>query len=466
MTQIAFDNSYARLPSAFYTKLPATPVREPTLRAWNADLAEQLGLPDMDMAERAAIFGGNDVPDGAEPLAALYAGHQFGNWNPQLGDGRAILLGEILDQDGGRWDIQLKGSGPTPYSRAGDGRNWVGPALREYLVSEAMAALGIPTTRALALVTTGETVLREAPLPGAIVTRVASSHIRVGTFQVFAARGQIDDLRTLADHVMDRHYPTANDIPDLLRQVVQAQAELIAQWMSVGFIHGVMNTDNAHVAGDTIDYGPCAFMDDYHPARVFSSIDHGGRYAYANQPNIGAWNMAQFATALLPLMPDRDAAIEDFTAIVNGFADAYQTAWRQRFGAKIGLGALDDAGVDHLGALLSLMTNDGADFTNTFNSLSDDPDTQKVFQSEDGKEWLTTWRGLNPDLDKMSVANPQVIPRNHLVEAAIQAAVSENWSAFNDLNHVLSRPFERPQDDTYTRPPEPDEVVHQTFCGT
>ncbi|MEM1302598.1 MAG: protein adenylyltransferase SelO family protein, partial [Pseudomonadota bacterium] len=255
MTDIAFDNSYARLPQAFYTKLPATPVRAPKLRAWNEPLAAQLGLPDMPDTDRAVIFGGNQVPAGAEPLAALYAGHQFGNWNPQLGDGRAILLGEVLDNHKERWDIQLKGSGPTPYSRSGDGRNWVGPALREYLVSEAMAALGVPTTRALAIVTTGETVLREAPLPGAIVTRVARSHIRVGTFQVFASRGQIEDLRALCDHVMTRHYPTATDVPDLLRQVVTAQAELIAHWMSVGFIHGVMNTDNAHVAGDTIDYG-------------------------------------------------------------------------------------------------------------------------------------------------------------------------------------------------------------------
>jgi len=466
MTQIAFDNSYARLPEAFYTKLPATPVRAPTLRAWNAQLAADLGLPEMDTSERAEIFGGNRVPDGASPLAALYAGHQFGNWNPQLGDGRAILLGEVLDIDGARWDIQLKGSGPTPYSRAGDGRNWVGPALREYLVSEAMAALGVPTTRALAIVTTGETVLREAPLPGAIVTRVACSHIRVGTFQVFAARGQIEDLQTLTDHIIARHYPTASDLPDLLQQVVTAQAELIAHWMSVGFIHGVMNTDNAHIAGDTIDYGPCAFMDEYHPARVFSSIDHAGRYAYANQPNIGAWNMAQFATSLLPLMPDRDDAIERFTEIVNGFADAYQAAWRRRFGAKIGLGPLDDAGVDHVGSLLSMMAKHEADFTNTFSALSDDPEALALFQSDDGQTWLTTWRDMGPDMELLAQANPKVIPRNHLVEAAIQAAVQDDWSVFENLHAVLATPFEAPEDSGYLQPPKPDEVVHQTFCGT
>ncbi|MEM6897416.1 MAG: protein adenylyltransferase SelO family protein, partial [Pseudomonadota bacterium] len=265
---IAFDNSFARLPSQFYTKLAATPVKEPTLRAWNAPLAEALGLSDLSEDDRAAIFGGNATPDGAEPLAALYAGHQFGNWNPQLGDGRALLLGEVLDQEGERWDIQLKGAGRTPYSRMGDGRNWVGPALREYLVSEAMHALGVPTTRALAIVTTGEMVVREAPLPGAIVTRVARSHIRVGSFQVFAARQDTEALEALTQHVIARHYPDAKTPEDLLAAVVKAQAELIAKWMSLGFIHGVMNTDNAHIAGDTIDYGPCAFLDAYDPAKV------------------------------------------------------------------------------------------------------------------------------------------------------------------------------------------------------
>ncbi|MEO1703910.1 MAG: YdiU family protein [Pseudomonadota bacterium] len=460
--QIAFDNSYARLPERFYTKLPATPVKAPTLRAWNDGLAEELGLPALSEAARAQIFGGNEVPEGADPLAALYAGHQFGNWNPQLGDGRAILLGEVVSQ-GQRWDIQLKGSGPTPYSRMGDGRNWVGPALREYLVSEAMHALGIPTTRALAIVTTGETVLREAPLPGAVVTRVARSHIRVGTFQVFAARRDEDALATLTDHVIARHYPTAAGPSDLLEQVVAAQAELIARWMAVGFIHGVMNTDNAQIAGDTIDYGPCAFMDAYDPSKVFSSIDQMGRYAYANQPNIAAWNMAQLATALLPLMPDRDQAIEDFTEIVNGFAPAYQTAWRQAFGAKVGLHEAGDDEVELITSLLKMMAETHADFTNTFRGLA----TDDVALDHPGfADWRKAWMSLAPDKEVMATANPALIPRNHLVEDAIQSAVYDDWGPFSALHAALATPFEAPSDPRFTQPPTPDEEVRQTFCGT
>ncbi|MEL6689618.1 MAG: YdiU family protein [Pseudomonadota bacterium] len=458
-----FDNSYARLPEQFYTKLAPTPVAAPKLRAWNAELAAELGLPDWDDEEKAAIFGGNAVPEGAEPLAALYAGHQFGNWNPQLGDGRAILLGEVVS-GGTRRDIQLKGSGPTPYSRMGDGRNWVGPALREYLVSEAMHALGIPTTRALAVVTTGETVLREAPLPGAIVTRVASSHIRVGTFQIFAARQDNEALETLVDHVIQRHYPEAKGVDSLLEAVVARQAELIAKWMSVGFIHGVMNTDNAHVAGETIDYGPCAFMDAYHPARVFSSIDHGGRYAFSNQPNIAAWNMAQLATALLPLVPDREAGIERFTEIVNGFAPAYQKAWRRAFGAKIGLGELGDAGVDLVTSLLSMMAEDQADFTNTFRYLSSDP--EGALLNPGLPDWLAKWRAAEPDLDLMRQSNPEIVPRNHLVEEAIQAAVREDWSPFESLHSALQTPFAAPAQTRFQQPPQPEEEVTQTFCGT
>ncbi|MEM8592516.1 MAG: YdiU family protein [Pseudomonadota bacterium] len=458
---IAFDNSYARLPDRFYTKLPATPVKEPKLRAWNDALATDLGLPAMDDAQKAAIFGGNEVPEGADPLAALYAGHQFGNWNPQLGDGRAILLGEVLSQ-GERWDIQLKGSGPTPYSRMGDGRNWVGPALREYLVSEAMHALGIPTTRALAIVTTGETVLREAPLPGAVVTRVARSHIRVGTFQIFAARQDVEALETLMNHVIERHYPNADGPEALLAAVVYAQAQLIAKWMAVGFIHGVMNTDNAHIAGDTIDYGPCAFMDVYHPGKVFSSIDQMGRYAYANQPNIAAWNMAQLATALLLLMPDRDAAITRFTEIVNGFAEAYQSAWRRALGAKFGLTEVGDEEVDLISDLLRMMAEEEADFTNTFRSLSDEANLDHPGITE----WQKRWQALNPDTGLMAMANPQIIPRNHLVEEAIQSAVYDHWEPFNELHAALSTPFKAPENTRFTTPPTPEEEVRQTFCGT
>ncbi|MEL6701654.1 MAG: YdiU family protein, partial [Pseudomonadota bacterium] len=389
--------------------------------------------------------------------------HQFGNWNPQLGDGRAILLGEVIAHDGTRQDIQLKGSGPTPYSRAGDGRNWVGPALREYIVSEAMHALGVPTTRALAVTTTGETVLREAPLPGAIVTRVAPSHIRVGTFQVYAARNDLEALSALCDHTIARHFPAADGAPGLLSAAVAAQAELVAQWMGLGFIHGVMNTDNAHVGGVTIDYGPCAFMDDYHPARVFSSIDHGGRYAYANQPNIAAWNMAQFATALLPLMPDREAAIAEFTEIVNTFSDHYQAAWMRVFGAKLGLADLGEDGIALVGDLLTMMTENKSDFTNTFRALHAG---DHVMDDPGFAAWHSHWLARHPDRSLMARSNPQVIARNHLVEAAIRAAVAGDWLPAKDLCAVLADPFTDPEDARYTAPPSDDEVVHQTFCGT
>ncbi|MEM6729055.1 MAG: YdiU family protein [Pseudomonadota bacterium] len=457
----AFDNSFARLPAQMFTKVAATPVKAPRLRAWNAGLAREMGLPDMTADEKASIFSGNEAPDGSEPLAALYAGHQFGHWNPQLGDGRAILLGEVIGGGGARYDVQLKGAGPTPYSRSGDGRNWVGPALREYLVSEAMHALGVPTTRALALVTTGEIVVRDAPLPGAIVTRVARSHIRVGSFQVLAARGELETLEALVAHTIERHFPEATSPEDLLSAAVSAQASLIAHWLSLGFIHGVMNTDNAHVAGDTIDYGPCAFLDDYDPGKAFSSIDHAGRYAYANQPNIAAWNLAQLATALLPLIPDRDAAITRFTEIVNGFAPAYQAAWRARFGAKLGLGPLDDAGVELTTELLSMMADAKADFTNTFQTLSADALSDPRYA-----DWYARWQHCAPDEDLMVRANPQVIPRNHLVEEVILAAVQDDWAPFDALYAAVTDPFAAPSNPAYTQPPEPHEIVHQTFCGT
>ncbi|MEM9854198.1 MAG: YdiU family protein [Pseudomonadota bacterium] len=463
---IAFDNSYARLPAQFFSRLAPTPVRAPELRTWNDALAESLTLPSWSETERAAIFGGNALPDGAEPIAAVYAGHQFGNWNPRLGDGRAILLGEVIDGAGNRQDIQLKGSGPTPYSRSGDGRNWVGPAMREYLVSEAMAALNIPTTRALAVVTTGETVLRDAPLPGAIVTRVAPSHIRVGSFQYFAARRDEASLEALTAHAIARHYPGASGPAELLEAAVKAQAELIARWMAVGFIHGVMNTDNAHIAGLTIDYGPCAFMDRYDPAKVFSSIDHGGRYAYANQPQIAAWNMAQFATALLPLMPERDAAIEEFTEIVNGFAPAYQAAWRRAFGGKLGLATVSDEDVDLISDLLMMMAETLSDFTNTFSALTAHADVGDLANHPRYRAWAEAWHARAPDAALMASANPAIIARNHLVEAAIQSAVSDDWRPFQALNAALAHPFERPAEPHFTAPPTPGEEVFQTFCGT
>jgi len=364
--EFSFQNTYAKLPDRFYAKIEPTPVRAPKLIKLNTALAMELGLTlSDDQDELAGIFAGNIIPDGADPLAMAYSGHQFGGWSPQLGDGRAILLGEVLDQKKTRHDIQLKGSGRTPWSRGGDGRAWLGPVLREYVVSEAMAALGVPTTRALAAVSTGEDVQREESLPGAIVTRVATSHIRVGTFQYFAAREDIEGLELLTDHVIKRHYPTAAQAEypalSMLEHVIAAQAQLIARWMGIGFIHGVMNTDNCAISGETIDYGPCAFMDEYHPDTVFSSIDRQGRYAYSNQPRLAHWNLAQLASSLLPLIDDdTDKAIELATASVDRFVALYQEEWRKVFAAKIGV---DD--VDVIQDFLSALEADKADFTNS-----------------------------------------------------------------------------------------------------
>ncbi len=467
-----FDNSYAALPARFFTRMDPVPVAAPELLAFNAPLAEALGLAAPDRLEAARVFAGNAVPDGAAPLAQVYAGHQFGGFSPQLGDGRAILLGEVLGPDGRRHDLQLKGSGPTPYSRMGDGRAWLGPVLREYLVSEAMAALGVPTTRALAAVATGETVLRERPLPGAVLTRVAASHIRVGTFQYFAARRDVEALAALEAHARGRHYPDAGGPEDLLAAVIAAQAELVARWMALGFIHGVMNTDNCAISGETIDYGPCAFMDAYDPATVFSSIDRGGRYAYANQPRIALWNLAQFATALLPLMPDEAAAIERFTEMLDGFAARYEAARRARFGAKIGLadaGPGDDALIEDL---LGLMEAAGTDFTNGFRALGTEAAAAAFPGHESGFEaWSARWRarlaGEAGVEARMRAANPAYIPRNHRVEAMIAAALEGDMAPFERLQRVLSRPYEeQPGAEDLAAPPLPHEAVQATFCGT
>lgn len=455
-----FDNSFAGLSPRMFTAMHPAPVGAPKLIAQNDALAVEIGVTLSP--EDLSVFAGNTVPDGAAPLAQLYAGHQFGNWNPQLGDGRAILLGEVIAPDGTRRDIQLKGSGPTPYSRGGDGRAWLGPVLREYVVSEAMHALGIPTTRALAAVTTGETVYRETPLPGAILTRVASSHLRVGTFQVYASRGQTDLLQELVDYTIARHYPQADGPAGLLNAVISAQAKLIAKWMSVGFIHGVMNTDNAAIAGETIDYGPCAFMDGYHPARVFSSIDQMGRYAYQNQPNIAAWNMAQLATSLIPLMSDRDAAITDFTHAVNDLPHQFQAAWRAEFGKKLGISDLS-VGEEHLvHDLLDLMAHEEADFTNVFADLDAARDQ---FSDRDAFDtWHAHWAARR-DTDPK---NPQIIPRNHQIEAMITAAVAEDFTPFHALLAATTDPFAPLTDETrpFAKPPTEQEQVTRTFCGT
>lgn len=459
-----FDNSYARLPERMFTRTQPTPVKDPKVLAFNDELATQLNLPN-----DTNLWSGNTVPNGSDPLAQVYAGHQFGNWNPQLGDGRAILLGEVLDKNGTRFDLQLKGSGPTQYSRMGDGRAWLGPVLREFLVSEAMHHLNIPTTRALAATATGERVVREGVFPGAVVTRVASSHIRVGTFQYFASRGDLEALEALTQHVIKRHYPDAKDLTELLIQVVQNQAQLVAAWMSVGFIHGVMNTDNCSIPGLTIDYGPCAFMDRFDPAKVFSSIDHHGRYAYQSQPQIAAWNLAQFATALLPLMPDRDAAIEEFTQAVHGFAPAYHTAWLAKFGPKIGIADATDDDAPLIEGFLALLANGQADFTNGFRALSGDAPADQFTDRAAFDVWAKDWAARVPDMDGakavMDAANPAIIPRNHRIEQIIQAAVQGDMALFDRLYAALKTPF-APHHDDLTHPPLDTEIVPATFCGT
>ncbi len=468
---IPFDNSYARLPDTFFARQAPVPVRAPQMIAFNADLAKVLRISAGDVQEMAETFAGNAVPAGAEPLAQLYAGHQFGHYNPQLGDGRAVLLGETVGTDGVRRDIQLKGSGPTPFSRQGDGRAWLGPVLREYVVSEAMHALGIPTTRALAAVETGEVVLREGPLPGAVLTRIAQSHLRVGTFQVFAARGQLDSLKRLTDYAIARHYPDAEGPMGLLRAVVDAQAQLIAGWMSVGFIHGVMNTDNCSVAGETIDYGPCAFMDSYHPNTVYSSIDRMGRYAYSNQPEIAVWNVAQLATSLIQQIEDKEAAVEEATEIVHAMPELLQANWLRRFRAKIGLATAEDGDLEMISDLLTRMAQNGADFTNTFRALGSDAARDQFTEREAFDAWAEGWHArLAREADPKSVmamANPAFIPRNHRVEQMIQSAVKGDYAPFHRLNKVLANPYvDQPDAAGLMRPPTESEVVRATFCGT
>ncbi|GGE22290.1 Uncharacterized conserved protein YdiU, UPF0061 family [Gemmobacter megaterium] len=472
-----FDNSYARLPERMFARQDPVPVASPGLIALNTALAAEMGLESAAMSspQGIAILAGNRIPDGAAPLAQAYAGHQFGNWVPRLGDGRAVLLGEHIAPDGRRWDIQLKGSGRTPFSRMGDGRAWMGPVLREYIVSEAMHALGVPTTRALAAVTTGEPVYREGAMPGAVLTRVASSHLRVGTFQFFAARQDIEALRLLTDMAIARHYPAAEGPLGLLHAVTQAQADLVAQWMALGFIHGVMNTDNAHVGGLTIDCGPCAFMDAYHPDRVFSSIDQTGRYAYGNQPQIAVWNVAQLASCLLPLIDaDEGAAVEAATAAVHAYTGHYQRAWLARFRAKLGLVSGRDGDQMLVETLLDRMARQGADFTRTFRGLAEGGATSEFSDPEALTTWQADWqarlsaegRTLAEARAIMRTVNPAVIPRNHRIEAAIAAAVAGDHTPFHRLNTVLATPFDADPDEPLREGPAPAEIVHRTFCGT
>ncbi len=491
-TPIPFDNSYARLPERFYARQLPEPVCKPGLIRINHTLAGQLGFdPDwLESEAGVAMVAGNLIPVGAEPIAAAYAGHQFGGWNPQLGDGRAILLGEVIAKDGLRFDIQLKGSGRTPYSRGGDGRAPLGPVLREYIVSEAMAVLGVPTSRALGAATTGEWVMREGRLPGAVLTRVAQSHIRIGTIQFFASRQDHDALKILVDHVIQRHYPQAaqtdNPVRAMLDGVVAGQASLIAQWQLLGFIHGVMNTDNMLLSGETIDYGPCAFMDAFDSGTVFSSIDQGGRYSYRNQPHIAHWNLSMLAQALLPLLDDdHDKAIASGQAAIDVFPDLYQAAYQHGMLKKLGLSENGAEDATLFQDLLSLMQTEKTDFTLTFRRLSDlaDPHTttdagiKSIFELPDTfAPWLERWQqrlaseaqDAGARQTDMYAVNPVYIPRNHLVEEAINAAEKQHdFKPFHTLVDILAQPFEFDQSRArYAIPPRPEQVVRQTFCGT
>lgn len=489
-TAPSFDNSYARLPDRFFARQEPNPVSAPRLIRINRPLAVELKL-DLDWLESNAgidMLSGNQFPETAQPIALAYAGHQFGNFVPQLGDGRALLVGEVIDANGIRRDVQLKGSGPTRFSRNGDGRAALGPVLREYIVSEAMAALGIPTARTLGAVLTGDPVYRETRLPGAVVTRVAASHVRIGTFQFFAARRDVEALKTLADYVIERHYPALakRDEPHLalLEAVVTAQAELVARWMQVGFIHGVMNTDNMTVSGETIDYGPCAFMDAYDPAAVFSSIDVQGRYAYANQPRIAAWNLTRFAETLLPLLDDdEDTAIGKAESALKTFQPAYQAAFHGGLRRKFGLLSEQEGDTALMGDLFGIMAANSADFTLTFRGLADEFDghagkgaTRGLFADPaafDG--WADRWRrrmdqeaGGRSSREAMLAVNPKYIPRNHRVEAVIKAAVErEDFAPFEEMLAVTGKPFdEQPEMAHYALPPREEERVLQTFCGT
>jgi serine/tyrosine/threonine adenylyltransferase len=492
--QFGFDNTYARLPERFYARLNPTGVSAPRLVKLNVDLARNLGLdPDALASEQGVeILAGKRIAQGSEPLAQAYAGHQFGQFVPQLGDGRANLLGEVIGRNGQRYDIQLKGSGRTPFSRGGDGRAALGPVLREYIVSEALAALGVPTTRSLAAVTTGERVLRETALPGAVLTRVAASHLRVGTFQYFAARRDIEATRILADYAIAHHYPNAEPAERpyqlFLESVIGRQAQLIAQWMLIGFVHGVMNTDNMSISGEAIDYGPCAFMEAYNPATVFSSIDHGGRYAYGNQPNAAAWNLARLAEALLPLLAieagGEEPAVASANAVLSTFGPQCGAARMSGLLRKIGIGSEREGDAALAEDLLQRMAVNRADFTLTFRQLcaaaagpEGDACVRMMFASPTSyDEWAVEWRKrLEADAvdpltraEQMRNANPAFIPRNHLVEAALNAANREqNFQPFEELLSVTSRPYEdQPGFERYAMPALPEEQVVQTFCGT
>jgi uncharacterized protein YdiU (UPF0061 family) len=477
-----FDNTYSKLPKSFLENIKPVPVKDPKLIILNKNLAEQLNLDfskfsDTDLAQ---MFSGNSLPEGSETIAQAYAGHQFGHFT-MLGDGRAVMLGEHLDKENKRFDIQFKGSGRTSFSRSGDGRAVLGPMLREYIISEAMHALNIPTTRSLAVVSTGEEVIREQMLPGAILTRVASSHIRVGTFQYIAATQNADDLKTLFNYTIDRHYPEIKDSKtkalDLLNLLMQKQCELVINWMRVGFIHGVMNTDNMTVSGETIDYGPCAFMDHYHPQTVFSSIDQNGRYSYNNQPRITKWNLARFAECIIPLIDqDEQKAILIATETINNFEKLYEEKWLNMMRDKLGLFGEDKDDKHLIFELLTWMENNKADFTNTFCNLMEiqsikDP----IYQNQEYLNWTAKWKkrleknntGKEKYLELMRSVNPIFIPRNHKVEEALKDASENKLETLNQLLEVIKYPY---KDNgilkDYQQPMSNENGDYKTFCGT
>ncbi|MBT2688497.1 YdiU family protein [Bacillus sp. ISL-47] len=477
-----FDNSYARLPKSFFSRINPNPVSSPQMAILNGSLAASLGLDTeaQQSEDGLAVLAGNQVPEGASPLAQAYAGHQFGHFN-MLGDGRAMLIGEQITPKGERVDIQLKGSGRTPYSRGGDGRAALGPMLREYIISEAMHALGIPTTRSLAVVTTGESIIRETELPGAILTRIAGSHLRVGTFQYVANWRPVEELRALADYTIKRHYPEIegdeNRYLSLLQEVIKRQAALITQWQLVGFIHGVMNTDNMTISGETIDYGPCAFMDAYDLATVFSSIDREGRYAYGNQPYIGGWNLARFAETLLPLLhEDQDEAVKIAQDAISDFNKIYQSHWLNGMRAKLGIVNEEKEDETLITDLLKIMQKSGADYTNTFRSLTLNHleeaglngDPEFIQWHEKWQSRLSRQESKDIAIQLMRKSNPAVIPRNHKVEEALEAAVNQgDFKVMKKLLDVLSSPFAySPEQDEYCKMPEPSARPYRTYCGT
>ena len=491
MEQIIFDNSYGRLSEHFYSRVEMNCVSKPELIRINSNLAGDLGIDEEWLASKDGIgmMSGNMMPRGSDPLAAVYAGHQFGHYVPRLGDGRAVLVGEVITGQGERYDIQLKGSGPTPYSRGGDGRSPLGPVLREYIVSEAMYQLGVPTTRALGAVLTGDEVARESNLPGAILTRVAQSHIRVGTHQYFAANGDFESLASLVEYVIDRHYPEAREreeyVLDMLKAVIVKQADLIAKWQLLGFVHGVMNTDNMLLSGETIDYGPCAFIDGYNEHAVYSSIDKRGRYAYRNQPGVCHWNLSCLAQCLLPLIKkNEELALEDLQEALNSFPDLYLEAFIGVARPKFGLVLEEKGDLALIQNWFRILGDEKDDFTLAFRRLSDRAGEDNtvgcvanLFEFSDRyQDWIVQWKARCSREDcsqserqaLMYSVNPLYIPRNHIIEKVISVATeTSDYGPFNELVDVIVNPYVyRPELEYFARPPRDDEVVTRTFCGT